>query len=70
MDPAFEEKTAGLPPYREGEWVGRAPKDHMRTISPEFAAEFVVWATRAPEVGASECDFYHAEDFHLARTAR
>ncbi|WP_028927617.1 SDR family NAD(P)-dependent oxidoreductase [Pseudonocardia acaciae] len=70
LDPAFAAKSAGLPPYREGEWSGRSPKDHMRTISPELAAEFVVWVARSPEVHPAEYDFYHEEDFHLARAAR
>ena len=67
MDPAFVAKTAGLPAYQEGEWVGRSPRDHMRTISAEFSAEFILWAARLPEVDPDEYDFYHADEFHAAR---
>lgn len=67
LDSAFAEKTAGLPPYHDGEWDDRSPKDHMRTISPQFAAEFVAWAVRRPEVHVDEYDFYETEEFHKAR---
>jgi len=70
MDPAFADKTAGLPAYREGEWIDRAPKDHMRTVSAEFAAEFVAWTARTPEISSAEYDFYHTERFHRARATR
>ena len=67
LDPAFAEKTAGLPLYRDGEWNGRAPKDNMRTISADLAADFIVWAVKSPTVDSHEYDFYHAEEFHGAR---
>jgi NAD(P)-dependent dehydrogenase (short-subunit alcohol dehydrogenase family) len=67
MDPAFGVKTAGLPPFQEGEWSDRSPKDHMRTISPKFSAEFIEWVARSPDVTSDEYDFYHAEEFHAAR---
>lgn len=69
LDPAFAEKTAGLPPYRDGEWNGRAPKDNMRTISASLAADFISWAVKSPTVGSHEYDFYHSEEFHGARSA-
>src|SRR5262249_10916097 len=64
MDPAFVVKTAGLPPYREGEWDDRSPRDHMRTISPEFSAQFIEWVARSGSATSNEYDFYHAEQFH------
>lgn len=68
LDPAFAVKTAGLPPYRDGDWdAERLPKDHMRTVSADFAARFIVWATRRATVEAHEYDFYHAQEFHDAR---
>jgi NAD(P)-dependent dehydrogenase (short-subunit alcohol dehydrogenase family) len=68
LDAAFGVKTADLPSYREGEWnEGRMPKDHMRTISAEFAAEFIVWVTQSAKIGSAEYDFYHSEEFHAAR---
>ncbi|MGW0711556.1 SDR family NAD(P)-dependent oxidoreductase [Streptomyces sp. NPDC002643] len=67
MDPAFAVKTAGLPPYRAGEWGDRSPKDHMRTIPPEFSAEFIEWVARTPDTTSDEYDFYHAEGFHGSR---
>lgn len=70
LDPAFAVKTACLPPYRDGEWTAdRLPKDHMRTVSAEFAAQFIVWATRRAAVDAGEYDFYHMQEFHDARTS-
>jgi NAD(P)-dependent dehydrogenase (short-subunit alcohol dehydrogenase family) len=70
LDPAFGGKTAGLPPYQEGEWDSRSPKDCMRTVSPQFSAEFVVWAMQSAGKDAGEHDFYQSEEFHAARTAR
>ncbi|GAA2608674.1 SDR family NAD(P)-dependent oxidoreductase [Streptomyces axinellae] len=67
MDPAFAVKTAGLPPFQAGEWHDRSPKDHMRTISAEFSAEFIEWVARTPDATSEEYDFYHAEEFHAAR---
>lgn len=67
MDPAFAVKTAGLPPYQAGEWRDRSPKDHMRTISPEFSAEFIEWVARIPDATSDEYDFYHAAGFHAFR---
>jgi NAD(P)-dependent dehydrogenase (short-subunit alcohol dehydrogenase family) len=69
LDPAFVEKTAGLPPYQDGEWNGRSPKDNMRTISASLAAEFIAWAAKSPTVSSHEYDFYHAEEFHGARAS-
>jgi NAD(P)-dependent dehydrogenase (short-subunit alcohol dehydrogenase family) len=70
IDPAFADKTAGLPDYREGEWTGHAPKDRMRTVSAEFAAEFVAWTARTPQISSTEYDFYHTEQFHRAHATR
>ncbi|HEX8113889.1 MAG TPA: SDR family NAD(P)-dependent oxidoreductase [Kofleriaceae bacterium] len=70
LDPAFAAKTAGLPPYREGDWIDRAPSDAMRTISAELAAEFVMWAMRSPDATSDEYDFYHSTPFHAARRER
>ncbi|MFI5661927.1 SDR family NAD(P)-dependent oxidoreductase [Streptomyces sp. NPDC051684] len=67
LDQRFALKTAGLPPYQEGEWQGTEPKDRMRTVSAEFAAEFIAWAVRREEVEPGEYDFYHAQEFHEAR---
>lgn len=67
LDPAFATKTAGLPPYRRGEWRGRSPQNHMRTIPPELAADFIVWATQSATVDDEEYDFYHRREFHAAR---
>jgi NAD(P)-dependent dehydrogenase (short-subunit alcohol dehydrogenase family) len=67
LDPGFALKTAGLPPYQEGEWQGKAPKDHMRTVSAEFSAEFIVWAVRRAEPSSDEYDFYYAQEFHDVR---
>lgn len=67
IDPAFKVKTAGLPPYREGEWDDVPPRDNMRTVSPEFAAEFIEWVASSDSATSDEYDFYHAEEFHAAR---
>jgi NAD(P)-dependent dehydrogenase (short-subunit alcohol dehydrogenase family) len=67
LDPTFAMKTAGLPPYQEGDWDGQAPQTRMRTISAAFSAEFILWAIRAPEVSAEEYDFYTAAKFHTDR---
>jgi NAD(P)-dependent dehydrogenase (short-subunit alcohol dehydrogenase family) len=67
IDPAFEVKTSLLSPYREGEWDNRSPAENMRTISPEFAAEFIVWAAKTPQVSDEEYDFYHCTQFHADR---
>ncbi|ROO62627.1 NAD(P)-dependent dehydrogenase (short-subunit alcohol dehydrogenase family) [Micromonospora sp. Llam0] len=67
MDPAFKMKTARLPPYREGEWHDVSPRDHMRTVSPEFSAEFIEWVTGLDNGTSNEYDFYQAEEFHAAR---
>jgi len=69
IDPAFEVKTSLLPPYREGEWNDRSVAENMRTISPEFAAEFIRWAAESPQVSAEEYDFYHCAQFHADRVA-
>jgi NAD(P)-dependent dehydrogenase (short-subunit alcohol dehydrogenase family) len=67
IDPAFGVKTSLLPPYREGEWNGRSPGENMRTISPDFAAEFIAWAAESSQVSAEEYDFYHCTQFHADR---
>jgi NAD(P)-dependent dehydrogenase (short-subunit alcohol dehydrogenase family) len=67
MDPAFSIKTAGLPPYRDGEWLDRSPHEHMRTISPQFSAEFIEWVARSASAVSNEYDFYRAAEFHTAR---
>ncbi|WP_431928013.1 SDR family NAD(P)-dependent oxidoreductase [Micromonospora wenchangensis] len=67
IDPRFAVKTAGLPPYRDGEWRGCSPAERMRTISPRFAADFVRWALRHGTSSAEEYDFYHTEAFHSTR---
>jgi NAD(P)-dependent dehydrogenase (short-subunit alcohol dehydrogenase family) len=68
LDPAFAEKTAGLPPYQDGEWNGRSPQDNMRTISASLAADFILWAVKSPAVSSHEYDFYRAKEFHGARS--
>lgn len=67
IDPAFGVKTSLLPPYREGEWNGRSPAENMRTISPDFAAEFIAWAAESSQVFTEEYDFYHCTQFHQDR---
>lgn len=64
LDPEFEKKTAGLPFYREGEWQGKSPLDHMRTISAEFAAQFILWVAKRSRMERDEYDFYATEEFH------
>jgi NAD(P)-dependent dehydrogenase (short-subunit alcohol dehydrogenase family) len=66
LDPAFASKTAGLPPYQEGEWRDRSPKDNMRTIPAKLAADFIVWAIQSETVADEEYDFYHVQEFHTA----
>lgn len=68
LDPAFAEKTAGLPPYEEGDWDGKDPARHMRTISAELSAEFILWVARQPAASAEEYDFYKTVEFHAARS--
>jgi NAD(P)-dependent dehydrogenase (short-subunit alcohol dehydrogenase family) len=70
LDPRFFEKTAGLPPYRPGEWENAAPLDAMRTISPEMAADFVLWATDRGDHEATEFDYYTASGYHAVRDER
>jgi NAD(P)-dependent dehydrogenase (short-subunit alcohol dehydrogenase family) len=67
LDPAFAQKTAGLPPYEEGDWDGKVPAEHMRTISAELSAEFIRWVARTPDARAEEYDFYTTLEFHAAR---
>lgn len=66
LDERFKVKTAGLPDYEPGEWRRRAPAENMRTISADFAAEFVLWALR-DAAGAEEYDFYNTTRFHEDR---
>jgi NAD(P)-dependent dehydrogenase (short-subunit alcohol dehydrogenase family) len=68
LDPAFSEKTAGLPRYEEGDWDDKLPAEHMRTISSDFAAEFILWAAKRPKVSSEEYDFYKTLEFHAARS--
>jgi len=68
LDPAFTKKTEALPPYREGDWDERSSEERPRTVSPSFAAEFILWATRSPKVDSEgEYDFYRSKEFHAAR---
>lgn len=65
LDPAFVEKTASLPAYRDGEWRTQDPKTAMRTIPPNFAAEFLVWITKRERTTLRDYyDFYDSPDFH------
>lgn len=65
LDPAFAIKTRGLPPYQPGEWDDAAPEANMRTISPEFAAQFILWVARLePQRLEPEYDFYSCRQFH------
>ena len=68
VDAAFSNKTAGLPAYVEGDWQLRAPAEHPRTISPSFAAEFIMWAARSSQPEPEEYDFYTSKEFHAARS--
>lgn len=64
-DPAFVEKNANLPHYREGEWEGVSPAENMRTIPPRLAADFLLWVTNVPgEALDNEYDFYTCGAFH------
>lgn len=65
IDPAFATKTAGLPPYQEGDWDTVAPTDKSRTISAGFAADFIFWISRIASTDLShEYDFYSCMPFH------
>jgi len=65
LDPAFAAKTRGLPPYRAGDWDEVAPETSMRTISPEFAAQFILWVAQLePARLEPEYDFYACGQFH------
>ncbi|AEA60140.1 SDR family NAD(P)-dependent oxidoreductase [Burkholderia gladioli] len=67
MDPAFAVKTAGLPAYQEGDWDRQAPDTAMRTISPRFSADFLMWIVeRNVELLDPYYDFYTASGFHGA----
>ncbi len=71
LDPAFAIKTAGLPPYQEGDWDFDAPAGKLRTIPATFAAEFIDWISRVPDSALShEYDFYSCAPFHDARRRR
>lgn len=67
LDEAFKEKTAGLPPYRPGDWDDCAPRDAPRTVSAMFAAEFVMWVLAQPTIDLDQYDFYLEARFHDAR---
>lgn len=65
INPAFATKTAGLPPYQEGDWDTVAPADKSRTISAGFAADFIFWISRIASTDLShEYDFYSCMPFH------
>ncbi|SIO61052.1 SDR family oxidoreductase [Paraburkholderia phenazinium] len=73
LDGAFTAKTAGLPPYKEGDWDHQPPETAMRTISPRFAAEFLNWiALRDLALLDPYYDFYTSSAFHndVLQTAR
>lgn len=65
LDPAFAVKTRGLPHYRAGEWDDVAPETNMRTIDPDFAAQFILWVAEIPPASVEpEYDFYACRQFH------
>jgi len=70
IDPRFAGKTAGLPPYQPGEWRDKKPRDNMRTISSQLAAEFIHWVITAGVASDAEFDFYECDEFHDARYGR
>jgi NAD(P)-dependent dehydrogenase (short-subunit alcohol dehydrogenase family) len=70
LDPLFAVKTAGLPPYRPGDWAARSPGSAMRTITARMAADFVLWASSRGDHQASEFDYYFAPDYHAIRDRR
>jgi NAD(P)-dependent dehydrogenase (short-subunit alcohol dehydrogenase family) len=70
LDPWFAEKTAGLPPYRVGDWDSVKPLDAMRTISAEMAADFVLWACTQGDHLATEFDYYAVAEYHALREHR
>lgn len=68
LDPAFAEKTAGLPAYEAGAWSTVAPSDDPRTISAQFSADFIEWvADRIEPDSGAEYDFYATTAFHDER---
>lgn len=70
LDPAFAEKTAGLPPYDPDAWTDIAPERDPRTISAELSAAFIEWVALHPDVDTkTEYDFYRASSFHQQRRA-
>lgn len=70
LDPLFVVKTAGLPPYRPGDWARTTPADEMRTITAEMSADFVLWASSRGDHRAREFDYYLTADYHTVRDAR
>ncbi|KQV19736.1 hypothetical protein ASC97_29130 [Rhizobium sp. Root1203] len=70
VDPSFALKTEGLPPYRSGDWNCIDPSGAMRTISPEMAADFVLWACGHGDHQAREFDYYSTIEYHLERDRR
>lgn len=70
IDPRFADKTAGLPTYQSNDWKDQAPTQAMRTISPEMAADFVLWASSRGDHKAKEFDYYACLDYHLERDER
>ena len=70
LDPRFAEKTAGLPPYQKGDWDLVAPTDAMRTISPEMAADFILWVSDRGDDQAKEFDYYATAEYHTIRDER
>lgn len=67
LDPAFTEKTLQLPQYQDDDWANAHPSTNMRTISPQFAAEYIHWVVRSPTHSIEQHDFYFADEFHESR---
>lgn len=70
VDPLFAVKTAGLPPYRPGDWNTISPSEAMRTVSAEMAADFVLWACSRGDHEAREFDYYTSTEYHAVRDRR
>lgn len=67
-DPAFQEKTRLLPPYRPGDWEDVAPSDAPRTISAQQSAEFLTWIAALERNQLRDYyDYYNCAEFHVQR---
>ena len=68
LESDVREEDGGTACIPRGDWVGRSPAEHPRTISARFAAEFVLWVARSGRLTSSKYDFYRTEEFHRPRS--